>query len=147
VLRNLKEAEAKQNAYREAQDALAKRRQNEVQAGRLGVDLSVHSQNLRGQSRLDLTAQRNVGGRVVTEVGGVWIDEGFTDKMKVVTVKAQSDAYFRLLEKKPQMKDVLLLGNYVVWVTPSNTALVIDTTDGVEKITDAEIDALFQAAK
>ena len=37
---------------------------------------------------------------------------------KSVTVKAQSDAYFRILEKHPEMKDVFRLGNHVVWITP-----------------------------
>jgi Ca-activated chloride channel family protein len=45
------------------------------------------------------------------------------------------------------MKDVFRLGNYLVWVTPSNTALVIDANDGKEKLTDEEIDKLFVAAK
>jgi hypothetical protein len=30
-----------------------------------------------------------------------------------------------------------------VWVTPNGTALVIDTNDGKDKLTDGEIDALF----
>jgi hypothetical protein len=34
-----------------------------------------------------------------------------------------------------------------VWITPSGTALVIDTTDGKEKLADAEIDKLFVAPK
>ena len=41
------------------------------------------------------------------------------------------------------MKDVFQLGNHLVWVTPSGTALVIDTSDGKEKLTDDEIDTLF----
>ena len=44
------------------------------------------------------------------------------------------------------MRDVLRLGNHLVFVTPSGTALVIDTTDGVETLPDADIDALFVAA-
>jgi Ca-activated chloride channel homolog len=60
-----------------------------------------------------------------------------------VTVKAQSDAYFRILEKHAAMKDVYRLGNFVVWIAPSGTALVIDANNGSEKLTDAEIDALF----
>ena len=36
-----------------------------------------------------------------------------------VVVKAQSDAYFRIIEKNPKMKDVFRLGNYLVYVTPS----------------------------
>jgi len=42
---------------------------------------------------------------------------------------------------------VFRLGNHLVFVTPSQTALVIDTTDGKEKLTDAEIVALFDAKK
>ena len=56
-------------------------------------------------------------------------------------------AQFDRLEKQPQVKDVFRLGNHLVWVTPSGTALVIDTTDGKEKMTDAEIVKLFEAKK
>ena len=56
-----------------------------------------------------------------------------TPKMDIVTVKAMSDAYFRILELQPQMKEVFRLGNHLVWVTPSGTALVIDVNDGKEK--------------
>jgi hypothetical protein len=42
---------------------------------------------------------------------------------------------------------VFRLGNYVVWVAPNGTALVIDMRQGKEKLTDAEIDKLFVARK
>ena len=64
-----------------------------------------------------------------------------------MTVKAQSDAYFKLLERQPKIKDVLPLGNHLVWVTPNGTALIIDAGTGKETLTDAEIDALFVARK
>jgi Ca-activated chloride channel family protein len=67
--------------------------------------------------------------------------------MKAVKVKAQSDAYFRILEKQPKMKDVFRLGNYLVWVAPSNQALIVDTSEGQDKLTDAEIDELFAVKK
>ena len=67
--------------------------------------------------------------------------------MKTVTVKAQSAAYFRLLEKQPKLREVFTLGNHIVWVTPSGTALVVDTTDGVATLEDTEIDRLFVPAK
>ena len=41
------------------------------------------------------------------------------------------------------MKDVYRLGNHVVWIAPSGTALVIDANDGKEKLDDAEITSLF----
>jgi Ca-activated chloride channel family protein len=118
-----------------------------VRVGKLGVDLSVQTNGLRNQSRLEYAAQRNVGGRNGTEIGGVWIDEGFTDQTPVVAVKAQSDAYFRILERHAQVKDVFQLGNHLVWLTPSGTALVIDTGDGKDRLSDEEIDHLFVARK
>jgi Ca-activated chloride channel family protein len=147
ALRALDEAKNKKEAFEQAREALAQRRQAEVQVGKLGVDLSLQMSNLRNQSRLEYAAQRNIGGRNCTEIGGVWIDEGFTDKTPVVTVKAQSDAYFRILERHAQVKDVFQLGNHLVWLTPSGTALVIDMSDGKDKLTDEEIDRLFVARK
>jgi Ca-activated chloride channel homolog len=88
-----------------------------------------------------------VQGRRVMEIGGVWIDEGFTSKTKAVVVKAQSDAYFKLLEKHPELKDVLRLGNYVIWVAPSGTALIIDAKNGKSEIEDKEVAELFSVRK
>jgi Ca-activated chloride channel family protein len=120
---------------------------NAVQSGKLGVDMSVYSAQLRGQHRLSRTAVRQVWGRNCMEIGGVWIDEGFTAKTPTLVVKAQSDAYFKLLERQPKLKEVFHLGNYLLWVTPSGTALVIDTTKGKDQLGDAEIDQLFVVKK
>ena len=73
----------------------------------------------------------------------MWIDNVFKPEMPTLVVKAQSDAYFKILEKHPEMKDVFRLGNYVVWISPSGTALVLDPNDGKDKMGDAEIEALF----
>lgn len=131
----------------QANFAFKSRDKNHYQSGQLGVDLSICANNLRCQDRLSLTACRQVQGRNCLEVNGVWIDDTFKADMKTVVVKAQSDAYFRILEKQPAVKDVYRLGNHIVWVTPSGTALVIDTEDGKDKLADAEIDALFVAKK
>jgi Ca-activated chloride channel family protein len=139
----MQEALEKKQAFDQTRLRLQNRDRDGVHTGKLGVDLAIQMNNLRNQNRLEQTAQRNVNSRNCLEIGGVWIDEGFDPKMPMVTVKAQSDAYFRILEKHPKMKDVFQLGNYLVWVTPSGTALIIDTTDGKEKLEDAEIDKLF----
>ena len=47
----------------------------------------------------------------------------------------------------PKIKDVLPLGNHLVWVTPNGTALIIDAGAGKETLSDADIDALFVAKK
>jgi Ca-activated chloride channel family protein len=143
----LHDAKEAKKAYDRARGALALRRQHEVQAGKLGVDLSVQTSNLRAQARLAGSAVRKAYGRQCLEVGGVWIDAGFDPKMKVVAVRAQSAAYFRILARRPRIKELFQLGNYLVWVTPSGKALVIDANDGKEKLRDREIDALFAAKK
>jgi Ca-activated chloride channel family protein len=145
--RALAEAKEKKAAYDDARRALNRGDREGVQAGKLGVDLSIQTQNLRNQSRLEETAAKNVLGRNVLEVGGVWIDEGFVADTKAVTVKAQSEAYFAILQRHAKVKDVFQLGNHVVWVTPSGVALVVDTTTGQETMSDAEIDKLFVAKK
>jgi Ca-activated chloride channel family protein len=143
----LQEAKEKKDAFDQARAALAKGAQGSVQSGKLGVDLSVQGNNLRNQCRLEQTALRRVANRTCMEIGGVWIDEAFDAKTPTVAVKAQSDAYFRILAKQPQVRAVFQLGNHLVWLTPSGTALVIDTNDGQEKLTDEEIDKLFAAKK
>jgi Ca-activated chloride channel homolog len=131
----------------EAKRALDTHSLARVQGGRLGVELSIDSEGLRNQSRLTPTAVRNVAGRNCVEYAGVWIDEDFDAKTPLVTVKAQSDAYFQLLERQPRLREVMKLGNFIVWVTPSGAALVIDPNEGKEKLGDAEIEALFKPKK
>jgi Ca-activated chloride channel family protein len=143
----LDEARDKKVAYDRARQLLQRNAIDGVQAGKLGVDLSCQTQNLRNQARLEQTAMRNVYGRNCLEIGGVWIDEGFDAKMTSLVVKAQSDAYFALLERQPKLKEVFRLGNHLVWVAPNGTALVIDTGAGKDKLTADEIAKLFVAKK
>ncbi|HWG42192.1 MAG TPA: VIT domain-containing protein [Gemmataceae bacterium] len=140
-------ARDKKQAYDRARELLQRRAIDGVQAGKLGVDLSCQMQNLRNQTRLDQTALRNVYGRNCLEIGGVWIDEGFDAKMPTLVVKAQSDAYFKLLEQQPKLRSVFKLGNHLVWVAPNGTALVIDTANGKDKLSDEEISKLFVVKK
>jgi len=146
-LDKLKEARDNLRSYEQARLWLGQKDLKNVQGGNsTAVDIAVCSNNLRQQERLCQTAMRNVAGRNCLEIGGVWIDETFCAEMKTLVVKAQSDAYFRIIERNAKMKDVFRLGNHLVYVTPSKVALVIDTNDGKEKLEDAEIDKLFAAA-
>jgi Ca-activated chloride channel family protein len=116
-----------------------------AQTGKEGVDLSLALKGLRDQEQVARATAKQAAGRHCVAVNGVWVDDGYDAKMPALKVKAQSAAYFRLLERQPQMKDVLRLGNRLVWVTPSGTALVIDPRDGKETLADEEIDRLFVA--
>jgi Ca-activated chloride channel family protein len=115
------------------------------QVSKLGVDLAICTNSLKCQTQLQATAIRRVAQRNCMEYGGVWIDEAFTAKTPTLAIKAQSDAYFRILERRPNMKDVFGLGNHIVWITPNGTGLIIDTTSGKDTLSDREIDMLFVA--
>lgn len=138
-----REAKARYFYNQEADKSLKLGYLDRVQNGPLGVNLSVDCNSLRTQTQLTRTAVNCIQNRNSLDVGGVWIDETYQSKLNSVTVKAMSDAYFRILEKQPTMRQVFSQGNHLVWVTPSNTALIIDTSTGQETITDREIDALF----
>ena len=145
MLKSVQETRDNFANYEKARGWYANGQYKEAQTGKVGVDVAMCANNLRTQDRLTQTANKYVQGRNCLELGGLWIDEGFTADMKTVVVKAQSDAYFKILEKKPEMKDLFRLGNHLVFVTPSQTALVIDTNDGKDKLTDDEVATLFTA--
>lgn len=146
MLRSVQEARDNLSNYEQARKWYQSGQYKDAQVGKVGVDVAVCANNLRTQDRLTQTANKYVQGRNCLEVGGLWIDEGFTAEMKTVVVKAQSDAYFKILEKQPEMKDVFRLGNHLVYVCPNQTALVIDANDGKDKLTDEEVAVLFAKA-
>jgi len=131
--KSLKDAQANYEAGRLKQN----------QEGKGAVDLAIASNNLRSQNRYSQSANQQAYGRSCVEIGGVWIDEQLDKNTKTVAVKAMSPGYFKILEKQPKMKDVFRMGNHLVWIAPSGTALVIDLSNGKEELTDAEIDTLF----
>lgn len=134
-------------AYDDASSRFARRDRDGVQQGKLGVDLAVQMNQLRNQAQVERSAIQNILGRNCLEVGGVWIDDGFTAKTPAVVIKAQSDAYFKLLKQQPQLRKVFALSNHLVWLTPSGTALIVDASHGKDALSDAEIATLFVAKK
>jgi Ca-activated chloride channel family protein len=45
------------------------------------------------------------------------------------------------------VRELFQLGNHLVWVTPNGTNLVVDTKEGKDHLSDADIDKLFVAKK
>ncbi len=69
-------------------------------------------------------ALKNINKRNFYQIRGVWVDSEFTEKMPAINVKFGSDAYFRLLELKPELKDILTLGDRLI-VTVDGKAIFI----------------------
>jgi Ca-activated chloride channel family protein len=140
-------AEYKFGALDEARRALSLGKLAEAQQNRTGVELSLTLNDLKNQAQIAINAQRLVQKRNCIEISGVWVDDQYKKDTPRMEIKAMSNAYFKLLERKPEMKEVLQLGNALVWIAPSGTAIVIDPSSGKEELSDEEIDRLFAAAK
>lgn len=78
---------------------------------------------------------------------GVWVDEAFEGSEELLKIKWGSDAYFKLVRERPELKDVLALGERVVVVTARGKALVFDAEKGAEALSDKALADLFQAAE
>jgi hypothetical protein len=115
----------------------------DARSGKLGVDLAVRLSELRNQSQLGRAKVRQAAGRTLLNIRGIWVDDGYDAKLPTIKVKAQSAAYFRILERHSEMREVFRLGNRLVYVTPSQAILVIDPAEGKEQMTDTEIDGMF----
>jgi Ca-activated chloride channel family protein len=142
------DAKRQKIALDQAKQLVSQQQLGRVQSGQLGVDLSVINDGLRNQSQLlQKSAIKRIQNRNCIELGGIWIDEGFDPNMTTITIKALSPAYFQLLERHPEVKDFFQLGNHLVWVTPRGVALIVDTAEGREVLSDREMDLMFLVAK
>lgn len=129
------------------QQSLQRLKEGKADSGKLGVDLSLANRKLRQQGQVDAKSRQTVATREMLLIGQVWIDSKFTEKTKAVMVKGFSEAYFAILSEQPTIKEVYQLGNAIIWITPSGSALVIDPTKGKTKMKVEEIKKLFIAKK
>lgn len=80
---------------------------------------------------------RRVGTRTFALRGDVWVDLRRTDSAKVVKVRAFSDAYFKLMDAIPELRDAFALGDRVI-VAGREIALEIGAS-GAESLSDADL--------
>ena len=82
------------------------------------------------------------GGWQFVNFRDVWVDERFGGTEQITKINWGSEAYFSLLRARPELKDILSLGEQVVVVTAKGKAVAVDSNDGSEKLTDDEVKAL-----
>jgi Ca-activated chloride channel family protein len=116
-------------------------------SGKDAVDVATSIQKLRqSEGEKDLKGVQRIqqrAGRQFVNFRGVWVDERFLGTEKITKVKWGSEAFFRLLRDKPELKDVFSLGQRMIVATAKGQAVAVDVEEGVEKLTDAEAKALF----
>ena len=77
---------------------------------------------------------------------GMWVDERFTAGSKVTVVQFGSAAYFKLIEKHPELVKALKVGTSIVVVTAKGKALAV-TPSGQKTLSNEQIRDLFKPAK
>jgi hypothetical protein len=104
-------------------------------------DAKTYSKDMKGRAAI-----QQKGGRSFAHYRGVWVDERFQGSEKLVKVKWGSEAYFRLLREHPELKEIFSLGERIVLTTARGQAVAVDADEGVEKLSDDEMKALFTDA-
>ena len=80
---------------------------------------------------------RRAGTRVFTLHGGAWTDTRMSDSLKVTKVRAYSDAWFKLIEAIPELREAFALGDRVVI---AGRSMAIETgDDGMSSIDSATL--------
>ena len=91
--------------------------------------------DLRKEGKAEST--RRVGQRSFRLSGEKWIDSRPLDSLKVIKIRAFSEAWFKLIETIPELKEVFALGDKVL-VAGRETA--IETSpDGKETLSESEL--------
>lgn len=97
--------------------------------------------NLAAADEADLSkasgATRRIGTRVFALRGERWTELRNNDSTRVVKVKAFSEAYFKIMEQIPELREVFALGDKVL-VSGRDVSIEIGSS-GLETISDAEL--------
>ncbi len=99
--------------------------------------------NLAAADEADLAKSDNlkrVGARTFALRGETWVDTRVTDSLRVTKVRAFSDAYFKLMDAIPELREAFAMGNRV---RIAGKSIVIETgDDGITTIDDSALDQM-----
>lgn len=139
------------HAYESSGLRADEKRFRDAETGEDAVRIATAISRMRQKEKLDRGAADVViqerGGKRMVRYRGVWVDEAFEGSEELLKIKWGSDAYFKLVRERPELKDVLALGERVVVVTARGKALVFDAEKGAEALSDKALADLFQAAE
>ena len=80
---------------------------------------------------------RRVGSKVFLKRGDAWVDAAKSDSARTVRIKPFSDAYFKLIDAVPDLRDIFALGDKVTVGTKAITLELAD--DGSTSISENDL--------
>ena len=84
--------------------------------GQVLEELSPEEVMKRARQAREDASIRFVEGRRFELRQGVWTDDSYVESMEIVAIESYSEAYFALLEERPELGKVLALGERVIVV-------------------------------
>jgi hypothetical protein len=88
-------------------------------------------------------ATQYVAGRLFVMTGGAWVEDGAAGASRTLEIKYLSHAYFDLLTARPELRDLLTLGQNVTFKAADGKAIVIHADSGRESVPAAELAEMF----
>ncbi|MBC7897104.1 MAG: VWA domain-containing protein [Cytophagaceae bacterium] len=85
---------------------------------------------------------RRVGERLFSLANGVWTDARFTSRLRLVTVKPYSPAYFELMKQVDQLAPLFAIGDRVI--VAGRTVAIELAPAGVERLSAADLAAVVR---
>ena len=102
-----------------------------------------YSRLMRNDKATEGREMRSASGRTFVNMGGVWADNTVTKDLQIVHVKFASEAYFRIVDSAPRLREAFALGDKLV-LKAGKYCLVIDD-DGEESLENANVKAVSAA--
>ncbi len=145
-------ADRERAAQRDQHNELAKTLAEEFKRkeGKAGVDVAGYLKQLKETDKAGEKGQaafRRAAGTRFYLYRGMWIDQRFEEVFETLVVRFGSEGYFKLVEARPELVEILKIGSEVVYVTAAGKSLVVAQATGAEALTDAQIAGLFKAVE
>jgi uncharacterized protein YegL len=81
-----------------------------------------------------------IGNRTFFNKNGLWVDSQYEGKTEPIKVKAFSEAYFKLLDRVPEVSKYLALGDEIIFLLHGKAIQISD--QGKEDFTESELNLL-----
>jgi Ca-activated chloride channel family protein len=85
---------------------------------------------------------RRVAARLFVQRDGVWVDAGYREGMRIVKIKAFSAAYFAVIDRLPELRPALAVGDRAI--IAGRSAAIEVGEEGAERLDERELDRLAQ---
>jgi len=100
---------------------------SEKAMGQEGAVMSKVLDEMKNTETQGAGPSKMVGGKLFVYTGGRWVDGAYKKEMKLLKIEFGSDAYFALVELRPDLVKALALGTRVIVVVGEKKAISIES--------------------